>query len=365
MKRNITRALLALIFVTLAGIVAAQTVLAPPDLEGWRERAAWQRARVRALITDAEAVLALGHRLYDSVQARIVADSTAARESVPSPVAGKDAAAELAPVLEPERTQAEVPEPPVPSVDWINEPTGSTVTVDIPEFRLPLPDQLAGSWEYSGNFASNVSVVAGALRWTFRQGFEGGSSPGRAVINDVNDRQFERTYYVAVRVRYSRPWTRHPAADKIIYFGEMTLRDRNPGVQAGQAYCGRVEGGYLGCTVQASQGGPEVCPIPNDSARNFPCGPNEPWLRRTRIDDGEWHLIEIIATGSRGGIANGGLRTYVDGQLQWQSRDVKWSPLHATRFYGVNLDPVWGGGGNVFKPQAEWMEIAALRVSGR
>jgi hypothetical protein len=254
--------------------------------------------------------------------------------------------------------------PPDPNPTWPNEPSGVTVTVSMSNFTSNiLPTQLAGPWEYSANYSINVEVVNGRLRWNYRKGFRGGASPGRAVINQVNQYNFQN-YYYAVRVRYNMGWQRHPTADKIAYCGEMTLRDGNPGVQAGQFYFAGVESRYTGCTIQASQGGPEVCPIPFDSVRNFPCGPNEPRLALNRIDDGFEHLIEHVLIGSTDGLANGQIHSYVDGILQWRSLNVKWTPLANTRLYGCNLDPVWGGGEEPEKQQDDWMEFSQVRVSG-
>lgn len=258
--------------------------------------------------------------------------------------------------------------PPPGGGTWPNEPSGHTVTVDMAApFTIPLADQPAGAWDYSDWSFNNLSVVNGNLRFTFPAGFEGSAGPIRAVIADTS--LAFQDYYVGILIRYSQPWTRHPTLDKIIYWGELTANNPN----AGQVFVGRGWGHnrYIAGTLQANQGGFEVCPIRGDSARNPPCdfsSSDEPfygWLAGTVLDDGAWHRVELVARGSTSGQANGYFAAYVDGKKGWEYSNVKWTNQSLTRFHGINLDPVWGGGDGVFKPQTEWLELGAIRVSGR
>lgn len=252
--------------------------------------------------------------------------------------------------------------------DWPNEPVGHTISCDMRNFASnTLPNQPGGGWEYNAGWFANVIAVDGNLRWLYRAGFQGSESPGRAVMQEINAHQY-RNYYVGAEIRFSPNWARHPTVDKILYWGEMTARELFNAV-AGQLYLGRIEDG-LGATAQAFQGGPESCPIPFDPVRNFPCAYNNngdafaDWINETRVDDGNYHTIEGIIEGSTNGQANGSFRAYVDGILQWSYTNVRFTPGAFTRMYGINLDPVYGGG--IFPVnELQWMELRRLRVSGR
>lgn len=253
---------------------------------------------------------------------------------------------------------------------WINQPSDITVSIDEAFSSKTLSAQNGGSWSYSGTWwNSDVTLSgsngpqspSGAIRWIYRQGRAGGDSPGRAV-NSATSNGFG-TYYIGFWIRWSLPWTNHATGtNKIMYWGETHARAE--GRATSQFFLNR-RGPYIDATLQYAQsydGMPCNC---INSARNLPAEHHgERYLNKTPVDDGNWHLIEMVANASTNGQPNGRMRVWVDGVIQWDLNNLRYSPTGDARFYGIDLDPVWGGIGDN-KPQTEWLELDHLRIGGR
>ena len=86
-------------------------------------------------------------------------------------------------------------------------------------------------------------------------------------------------------------------------------------------------------------------------------------LAATRVDDGKWHLIEIICNQSTDGMPNGRLRVWVDDVLQFDFKNVRFNPSRDALFRGLDLDPVWGGIGDR-KEQTDYLYYDHLLMAG-
>lgn len=239
---------------------------------------------------------------------------------------------------------------------WPNEPSDFTLTVDENFGTRHLTTQPAGRWDWSslGYSTSSIQLVPGedgsALRWIYAAGRRAGDSPGRADISSTA-KQFN-SYYIGVNVRWSQPWASHSSgANKILYWGSMETRE-STGWGPTQYYLNR-RGNLIDLTLQYSQAAGQT---------------NVPWsetqrVASTRVDDGRWHRVEMRIDGNGAGQSTCRARIWVDGILNVDVGGLTCSN-ERTRFYGVNLDPVWGGAGEA-KPYTDYMEIDHLRVSGR
>ena len=258
---------------------------------------------------------------------------------------------------EPEPEPEPEPAPPPPVGAWPNEPPGNVVVADEPFVERLLSPQPGGRWEW-GNGAETTSAMSieptasggTAMRWSWPEGKRGGDSPGRAVITSTA-MQFH-SYYVGVLVRWSVPWTAHTSgANKILYWGSMEARE-TLGWGPTQYYLNR-RGNVIDLTLQHAQANGQSN-IPASSAAR---------VASTRVDDGQWHRIELLVDGNDAGAANCRARVWVDGVLNFDVGGLVCTN-DRSRFYGINLDPIWGGIGEE-KPQAEWLEMDHVRVSGR
>lgn len=248
--------------------------------------------------------------------------------------------------------------------EWPHEPAGHAPTISVSSFdSRRIAPQRAGAWLYSEGWnGSGVSIVDGAVRWTWPAGRSGGSSPGRAVIERCSGLETS-SLYIGAEVRWSRDWTPHSTGyDKMFYWGE--LHARATGAPLNQ-FMLHKSGDFLQVTLQYAQSYPGQ-PGGRDSQRRIPSGrAGEDWINMTRITHGEWHLVEVLADGSTNGRPNGRVRVWLDGVLQFDVDNVRWTPSGDTRFCpGINADPVWGGVGGR-KPHQDFFEIRRLRVSGR
>ena len=247
--------------------------------------------------------------------------------------------------------------------------SGGTVSIEEAFNSKALTNQLAGSWAYTADWATTgyVGIVSSggpvsspnALRWTWPSGKSGGDAPGRAVIETAGMHFGE--YTIEVWVRWSTPWTNHPSGvNKIVYWGELAAK--LDGRATSQFYLNR-RGNVIDMTLQWGQSYAEQ-PGGPDSQRNVPNSfVGETRLASTSVNDGLWHHIVLKANQSTGGLPNGRVRVWVDGILQFDISNIRWAPTGDARFYGINLDPVWGGDG-ANKPQTEWIELDHIRVSG-
>lgn len=243
---------------------------------------------------------------------------------------------------------------------WPNEPAGWTVMVDESFRNRQLDSQPGGRWEYGNGFqsSSQINVTSGngpqsgpdAMRWTYPAGYGGGDSPGRAVITDTS-MQF-RSIYLGVWIRWSLPWSAHSSgANKILYWGSMEARLAS-GWGPSQFYLNRRDN-YIDITLQYAQ---------TNGQSNIPSNLGGR-LATTNVDDGRWHRIEMIMDGNAAGQSNCRVRVWVDGILNFDVGNMVCSKGEAL-FYGINLDPIWGGvGGN--KPQTDWLEFDHVRMTGR
>ena len=92
-------------------------------------------------------------------------------------------------------------------------------------------------------------------------------------------------------------------------------------------------------------------------------GAGEKRLASTRVDDGKWHLIEIVCNQSTGGKPNGRIRLWVDGVLQFEFDNVRFNATKDAMFRGIDIDPVWGGRGDE-KTQTDYLYFDHFLMAG-
>jgi len=195
------------------------------------------------------------------------------------------------------------------------------------------------------------------LRYRFREGRSGGRSPARAVNRGSKPYKHR---YIGFYVRWSVPWDEHRVLDKILYWGEQDqiAAGQNPG----QFFVFR-QGGLIRVNLQFAQNY-EGQPHRRDAHRMIPQpAAGEERLAATRVDDGKWHLIEIICNQSTDGMPNGRLRVWVDDVLQFDFKNVRFNPSRDALFRGLDLDPVWGGIGDR-KEQTDYLYYDHLLMAG-
>jgi len=195
------------------------------------------------------------------------------------------------------------------------------------------------------------------LRYRFSEGRSGGRSPARTV--NRGSKPYEHRY-IGFYVRWSVPWDEHHVLDKILYWGEQDqiAAGQNPG----QFFVFRQKG-LIHVILQFAQNY-EGQPHRRDAHRKLPQpAAGEKRLAATRVDDGKWHLIEIICNQSTDGKPNGRVRVWVDDILQFDLKNVRFNPQRDALFRGLDLDPVWGGIGDR-KEKTDYLYYDHLLMAG-
>lgn len=197
---------------------------------------------------------------------------------------------------------------------------------------------------------------AKALRYRFNEGRSDGS-PGRAV--NFGSSAYKHRY-IGFYVRWSVPWDEHNVLDKILYWGEEDRR--KAGGNPGQFFVFR-RGGTIWANLQYAQNY-EGQPYKKDAHRMLPrSAAGEKRLASTRVDDGKWHLIEIVCNQSTGARPNGRIRVWVDNVLQFEFDNARFNATKDAMFRGIDIDPVWGGRGNR-KTQTDYLYFDHLIMAG-
>lgn len=231
------------------------------------------------------------------------------------------------------------------------------------------PEPNGREWTYQKEAwfdSGNVTVVEDAeapaspsnvLRYRFSEGRTGGGSPARAVNRGSKPYKHR---YLGFYVKWSVPWDEHRVLDKILYWGEQ---DRiAAGQNPGQFFVFR-QAGLIRVNLQFAQNY-EGQPHRKDAHRMIPQpAAGEKRLAATRVDDGKWHLIEIICNQSTNGKPDGRLRVWVDNVLQFDFKNVRFNPSQDALFRGLDLDPVWGGIGDR-KQQTDYLYFDHLLMAG-
>lgn len=99
-----------------------------------------------------------------------------------------------------------------------------------------------------------------------------------------------------------------------------------------------------------------------------------PNVDTTRFAAGPWRKVELYMKGNtQTSAANGILRLWVDGVLRASYGNVCYRTVRKsaanqdstrTRFLGMNVDPVWGGGGDVIRDSTSYHNFDHLYVAG-
>ena len=237
--------------------------------------------------------------------------------------------------------------------------------VEEPFTAITIPNALNGCpWIYNDPWpptgSSTVeSVVDPAApgspnywQWVYAQNLAGGNSPGRAVLenkNSFNGGAGWKHYGIGFHFKFSDPWHAHPSDNKMLYWAEV-----NGSGPTSHFYLNMRNDRVLDVLNQH----------PSTTAYRIPRAEDGgTYVNQTQITLGEWHTCVVLCEGNDNGEANGRLRVYLDAILQFDISGVRWNWSGDCRFYGLNLDPVWGGGGSN-KSQEDYYMISNCRVVG-
>jgi hypothetical protein len=253
---------------------------------------------------------------------------------------------------------------------------GTPVELDTIEFDNAEPDLLfptptIGSfWGYNATYpdsggqqpaGSGVSKVVDAtapgspnfMRWNYPIGYEAGSGPARAVTEGktpYNGGNGYLNYLIDFYWRPSDPWDFQATDNKILYWGCID----NDGGAPGQYYLNMGSDGILDILNQQK----------GSSAHRVPGSPAE-YLLETPVTLGEWHRITVLCLGNSGGNSDGASVLYLDEVKQWEVTGYTWTGSTGlpAQFYGIDLDPVWGGGSDT-KTSDDFYDFSHLYLYG-
>jgi hypothetical protein len=83
------------------------------------------------------------------------------------------------------------------------------------------------------------------------------------------------------------------------------------------------------------------------------------------LNDGRWHLLEVLQTPKTPGRNDGALRIWVDGREAGSWNDVRYfDEGQVASVNRLEINPIFGGGRNPV-PGAQWVRVGALRVATR
>jgi hypothetical protein len=189
------------------------------------------------------------------------------------------------------------------------------------------------------------------IEFVFPPGFSDLGSPARA------SRSFapRRELYVAYWAKISKPWQYHSSSVNKLFF---ISTNANPqlGNEVVVTLKGNSEAGaqiMVAVQTPANKGGGTVNGyyVANMSRPGFALG--------------VWHLIEIRAIQSTGGVPNGSLTWWVDGRMVGNHTNVLFNRSKSALFDGLTLDPNWGGQKSPPKAQRDWIRVDHLLVTGK
>lgn len=116
-------------------------------------------------------------------------------------------------------------------------------------------------------------------------------------------------------------------------------------------------------TMNDDAGGSQLWPAytPQNPFARYPV----PTVGAFNLNDGRWHLVELLQTPNTPGLENGTLRFWVDGQLaaSW-SNAVFFAPGQTPSLNRIELSSIFGGGTHPV-PANQWMRVGPLRIATR
>jgi hypothetical protein len=197
----------------------------------------------------------------------------------------------------------------------------------------------------------------------------GGNSPGKA--DSIDWPTTYRRLYIALDVRWSSPWDDEMSSvNKVVYWDEASVAP-----STGSFFMNFRGSKRIDVVLQHAQGY-QVFPsdsAPYDTQRILPwLDKGESYATESPVALDTDHRIEILCDGSTAGAgaandaanpANGRLRVWLDGVLQFDLGGVRYRASGDTQFNGFLIDPIWGGGGDV-KASSDWIEFDRVYVSG-
>jgi hypothetical protein len=188
-----------------------------------------------------------------------------------------------------------------------------------------------------------------AIEFGFPAGFEDIHSPARASAYFSASREM----YVAAWMKVSKPWQYHTSS-----VNKLFMLSTNGHSTWGNEVVVALKG-----TSESNANIQIGVQTPANTGAGTQNGFFLPNISKPGFSLGVWHLIEVKAVRSTGGLANGRLEWWVDGRLVGSHSNVRYYAYGDSYFNGMILDPNWGGQGSPPKAQRDWIRLDHLLVT--
>jgi hypothetical protein len=133
-------------------------------------------------------------------------------------------------------------------------------------------------------------------------------------------------------------------------------------VYANSSVSGNAGLNHIPLNLRTAEGGPGLYPAYEPQ---HPFGLYQVAARRANdVNDGRWHLLEVIQDPNRPGVRNGRIRIFIDGRLAGQWTDaLLFDKGQTPSLNSLSLNTVFGGG-NRPVPADQQLLLGPLRVMG-
>jgi hypothetical protein len=230
---------------------------------------------------------------------------------------------------------------------------------------IPLGGGGVNGWDGQMYFDQGAALAPfnTAIRWFYRDGCWGGTSPGKAWFETGLKAQAVHDVYYRAWIRVSSNWTGHVVGTKLMLLGWGTNGNQTILRQAGSAnsasgalrYQISWQGGsarFPGKTL-VGNGQPDA-----DGGWNISSLATQP--------RNQWQKVEIQAHAGPGGTGTSWIKLFVDDKLVLHLVDMDFrSDLLDPYLSAVKQSPVWGGGTSCTAPGGQNLWFADIYVSGR
>lgn len=229
----------------------------------------------------------------------------------------------------------------VGSAPVTNEPPGMTMFTDRP-FNCQKPTECESDWNFVGNFKVVSDATAprspqNVGEITFVAGFVGGSGPASVYPRSSS----AKTMYISTYMKFSSNFQNHSTGiNKVIHFyingiNRIFFQARGPSLapsfglqQLAAPYSNTI--GHTGTAVHLV---PNV--VPN-----------------AVMNRGQWHHIEIVLVANTPGVADGSVQIFLDRTKVLDNSGIMFAAAGGNgRWEGINLNPTWGGSGDMVQSE--------------
>lgn len=242
-----------------------------------------------------------------------------------------------------------------------NEPVGFTMVKDI-NFNTTA---LGAGWVYSSKWLDTAytrvvqDTFLSATRGTppnvvehvFPIGFTDATQPPIAGLFYSG----KRAMYVSYWIKVSNPWQYHPSGvNKLFFIATNGSTNLDNEMVCGLVGSSAATAQYV-CGVQT----PQNAGMAGVGAGGYYVAN----IAQPGLSLGVWHHIEIHAARSTGGLSNGLIEWWVDGNLTGRHTTVLFNSTSDALFDGFHINPNWGGSSNATKNQRDFIRLDDWYVS--